>query len=237
MALASKDGQQIGPWVFCKDFFQDAIRGYLNGISSGIWGYTYNPKTDPAIDMENARVMMTNSADPDFVNKIPAVLDFLNQVEKKMKISLTKAYECENPPASYKKSGVFLFVGDKAWLQSSAALSMWTLLMRNGVVHTVGDKFNDTLDDIIKGKLKPAQRNDHLYLKFGKPGIDLVLENGVEKAFGKDVKKNYAASIATHTIHHNGGIVSYGTAVCAKTWPHWLHPEPPKEPVPGICYG
>jgi hypothetical protein len=237
MALCSEDGRQIGPWVFCKDFFQDAIKGYLNGISSSIHGYVYDPKTQPPIDMENARVLMTDANNPQYRQKIADVLDLLNRVEKDMGLEPTVALECKNPPSKYEKAGVFLFVGDKAWLQSSAALSMWTLLMRNGVVHKSGDAYQHTLSCIIIGKTKPAQSNDHIYLKWARPGIDLVIKQGIEKVFGKDIKKNYAASIPTHILHHNGGIVSFGAGKTQGTWPHWLQPIPLKEQAPYICFG
>lgn len=236
MALCSADGQQIGDFVFCKDFFQDAIKGFLNDMSSSIYGYSYNPKTQPPIDMKNTRVLMTDSSNPNLSDKVPAVLDFLNQVEKEMKLKPTKALVCDDPPSSYKKAGVTLYVGDPAWLQSSAALSMYTLLMRNGTVHTVGVNWRKTLDGIIAGKIYPAQENDATYLRYGKPGIDLIIEKGIVKVFGDDVKKNYAAKISTGTIHHHGGIVSFGSAKCAGTWPHWIHPPKPKSEPPSFCF-
>lgn len=234
LALVSADNEQIGPFVYCKDFFQDAIRGFVNDISSGIWGYTYDPKKQPPIDLKKVRVLLAHDKDPDFLKKVPALVDLLNQIEKKMGLSLTTATIVNDPPAKY-KSGVVMLVGDGAWLRSSASLSMYTLLARNGLVHKSGTPFNKTLEDIMSGKLPAGQKNDGTYMKYGKPGIDLIIAKGIDEVFGTDTKANYKASVPTHTIHHYGGIVAFGSGKTEATWPNWKHPKEKSNP-PGECF-
>lgn len=234
LALVSANNEQIGDFVYCKDFFQDAIKGFVNDIPSGIYGYTYDPKKQPPIDLENVRVLLAHDKDKDFLEKVPAVVDLLNQIEKQMGLTLTKATVVGNPPDKY-KSGVVLLVGDGAWLRSSASLSMYTLLARNGVVHKLGTDYNKTINDIIDGKLPAGQRNDATYMKFGKPGIDLIIKDGITKVFGKSLEANYLATIPTGTFHHYGGIVAFGSGKTAKTWPNWKHPKETSNP-PGECF-
>lgn len=234
LALVSADNQQIGPFVYCKDFFQDAIKGFVNGTPSSIYGYSYNPKTQPPIDLGNVRILLAHDKDADFLKKVPAVLDLLNQVEKKMGLSLTTWSVVTDPPAKY-KSGVALLVGDGAWLRSSASLSMYTLLARNGLVHKVGTSFDKTIQAIINGELPAGQRNDSTYMKYGKPGMDLIIELGIDKVFGKETKANYKGTVPTGTIHHYGGIVAFGSGKTAKTWPDWKHPKETSNP-PGECF-
>ena len=234
MALCSKKNEQIGPFVFCKDFFQDAIKGHLNGVESGIWGYKYNPKKQPPIDLDNIRILLRNTSDAQFLKKVDGVKDLLNQIEKKMGLELTKVYECESPP---NKSGVALLVGDGSWSRSSVSLSMYTLLARNGLVHEIGSPFQKTINSIIEGKKKGGQQNDGLYLKYGKPGVDLILELGIDKVFGKKTAANYLGNVPTSTIHHFGGIVAFGSrhSHTVKQWPNWKFPEETLA-APGICF-
>lgn len=234
LALCSAKGEQIGPFVYCKDFFQDAIKGFVNNTSSSIYGYSYNPKTQPPIDLGNVRILLAHDKDADFLKKVPAVLDLLNQIEKKMGLALTTATVADEPPAKY-KSGVVLLVGDGAWLRSSASLSMYTLLARNGLVHPKGESYESTINSLILGKLPAGQRNDGTYMKFGKPGIDLIIKKGIDEVFGTNLKANYKDTISTSTIHHYGGIVAFGSGKTAATWPNWKHPKEVSNP-PGECF-
>ena len=100
LALCSDDNRQIGTFVLCKDFFQDAILAYLYNRTCGIYGYSYNPKTMPPVPQKNLKVFIANSKDAELGKKIPNTIDFLNQIEEKMGIQNTIAKECENPPKS-----------------------------------------------------------------------------------------------------------------------------------------
>src|SRR5260221_1427887 len=92
MALCSAKNEQIGPFVFCKDFFQDAVFAFLNKKKVSEYSYTYDPAASPAIDLTSTRVLIANEDDPKFSQKLPLILDFLNNLEEKMGIELTKGY-------------------------------------------------------------------------------------------------------------------------------------------------
>jgi hypothetical protein len=237
MALCSANGEQIGPFVYCKDFFQDAIRGFLNKEVSKIYKYTYTPGKDAEVDMDATRILMTNSGDPKFLDKVPAVLDFINQFSAALGVGQVDAVTCDDPPFAYKGCGVVLFIGDKRMMHSSALLSAYTLLLRNGTIHPEGGTYLETLDAIISGKIKPAQQNDKIYLENSKPGLDLILAKGIMNVFGEDMKKNYPSSKQTETskIHHFGGIVAFSSGKSKEYFPDWIYPKELSTP-PSVCF-
>jgi hypothetical protein len=237
MALCSANGEQIGPFVYCKDFFQDAIRGFLNKEKSNIYKYTYTPGKDANIDLENTRILMTNSGDVKFLDKVPAILDFINQFTANLGVQQTDAVTCDDPPFAYKECGVMLFIGDKKMMHSPALLSAYTLLLRNGTMHSYGTSYLETLEGIISGKIKPAQQNDSIYLENGKPGLDLILAEGIMKVFGNDMKKNYPSEkqMPTSKIHHFGGIVGFSSGRSKEYFPHWQYPIKLSKP-PSVCF-
>jgi hypothetical protein len=237
MALCSARGEQIGPFVYCKDFFQDAIRGFLNKEKSDIYHYTYTPGKDADIDLDATRILMTNSGDAKFLDKVPAILDFINQFRRNLGVQQTDAVTCDNPPLAYKSCGVAHFIGDRMWMHSSALLSAYTLLLRNGTMHTYGKPYEETLEGIISGKIKPAQQNDKIYLENGKPGIDLILAKGIMSVFGDHMKKNYpsAKQMPTSKIHHFGGIVGFSSGKSREYFPDWEYPTELSKP-PAVCF-
>lgn len=235
VALCSDDNEQIGPFVFCKDFFQDAIVAFLHKTTCSIYGYSYDPSTMPACPQKELKVLIADSGDAALESKIPGVLDLLNQVEKQLGVTLTTIHKCEKPPEKYAKCGIFLMVADKIWMHAPPLLSMWTLLARNGLMHKPGEKWGDTIQEIIDGKRTAAQKNDKVYLTFGKPGIDLVMAKGITAVFGDDMKNNYPKGQAGHTMHHWSGIVSFGSCKAKKHFPKWEYPATETNP-PGVCF-
>lgn len=234
LALCSDDNEQIGTFVYCKDFFQDAIVASLKKKSCSIYGYKYDPKTMPPIPKANLNVLLANAKDKSINKKIGSVLDFINQIEKKMGVELTTIQNCIDPPKKY--SHIYLLKADSIWMYAPPLLSMWTLLARNGLVHKKGTSYKTTINGIITGKIKPAQSNDRIYLQYAKPGIDLILKKGkdsIKDLFGKQMKNNYSCS--GHKMHHYSGIVSYGSGKGKTYFKKWTYPEKTSNP-PSICF-
>lgn len=239
LALCSDDNQQIGPFVFCKDFFQDAIVVFLHADQKKtcfIYGYKYDPKTMPPCPTKNLKVLITNAANPKLAAQIPGISDFLHQIEGKLGIQLCAVEQCDDPPDKYKKCGIWLLTADPIWMHAPPLLSGWTLLARNGLMHKVGTKWEDTVKGIIDGKIPAAQTHDRTYMTYGKPGLELILEKGIEALFGKDQLANYPLDKAGHSMHHYSGIVSFGSSMAKPHFPNWQYPEPPKEKPPSVCF-
>jgi len=216
-------------FVTCKDFFQDAVQAHFIGQERSIWNFRYNPKTDPALSLDRFRVLVGNKADPDFAGKIEAVVDFVNQYEKRVHLIRTKAYECEPTPQQFEKTGgVYMFEGSGRWMLAPPMVSLYTLLLRCGFVHKRGDDFDATCKGIIEGKInlgnkakRPAGCYDDHYLRDAQPAIKAIEEHGYARLFYKDAEKNFPASIAVGTMHDCCGIVGYSQRRIKSEMPYW----------------
>lgn len=233
-ALCSDDNNQIGPFVLCKDFFQDLILASLHNTICSIYNYQYNPKTMPAPPDKNFKVLLANSRDKEFFYKIPSLLNFINQIEERVKVEKTTISLCQDPPKQYAGCGVYLLTADKQWMHAPPLMSMWTLLVRNGTKHKIGKTWEETIQGIIDGKIPPAQVHDHTFMKFSKPGLDLIIEKGID-LFAKEKQKNYPKDKAGSAMHHYSGIVGYGSGKGKMFFPDWEYPEQSSEP-PSVCF-
>lgn len=221
-ALVSKDNKQINQFVFCKDFIQDAIEGFLNNHRVSIYGFIYDP-TKPEtllLCLEKTRLLLTNWRDKQFRFKLDNCIDFVNQFEDRLGMSRTEVMEVENAPPFYKKAGIWLFEGCKRWMQAPPMISLYTLLLRVGFSHKVGQSFEKTMKDIIAEELPTEQYSDQIYLQDAEDGIRCILEHGDQKIFGKEMKKNYP-NIGTYDMHSECGIVGFSRGFAADFCPHW----------------
>jgi hypothetical protein len=218
-ACATKT-KQCSHFVYCKDFLHDAVWAQLYNKEIEIHGFKFDSAKNP-IDLDLTRMLMANSSDEHFASKIPAVLDFIHQVEKVLKLRRTTAEICENPSEEY-DNGVFLLESSQRWMSSPPLLSMYTLLLRCGFVHTVGDDFIKTLNGIQSGDIKAYQGNDQDFLVDSRPAIDLILALGYRKIFFIDIKKNYPEYLEASVLHHDFGIRGYCWATETKSRiPYW----------------
>lgn len=220
-ALLSKDYEQCCPFVYCRDFLQDAVQGHIQNIKRRIYAFYYDPEVDLPIYTKKLRLIFTNSKDGELYNKIPNCLDFIHQIEDRINIrQKTKIYECDNPPKKYEKSGVWLLEANRRWLASPPMLSMYTLMIRIGFVHKKDTFFEDTIDGLLKGNINPYQNVDKARLKRAKSGIDKILRLGDKKIFHKTMKLNYP-NINVTTMHEQFGIVGFGDNLTKTHMPHW----------------
>ncbi len=223
-ALVNDKLQQCHDFVYCKDFIQDAVHGSLYGHTASIYGFSYNPKTQPPLSLDQLRVVLVNNADKNMRDKIPNVIDFLAQFCKKMKLKPSKAYEAANPPKGY-KSGAFMIVGSGMWLNAPVLVSMYSLLMRVGFVHTKGEDAMKTIDKLVSGKVKPYQSNDTYQMTSAKKGIEQILKNGYRKHFFIDTKKNYPEGCNIGTMHNSSGIVAFSQGSSKSVCKYWTNVE------------
>ena len=100
-AMVSADNHQCSPWMYCKDYVQDAIHGRLNNKRNRIYGFCYNPKAVHQPCLTSLKLLVANSSDGTLRKKIPNCMDFLNQIEEHLGISKTVISECAKPPIKY----------------------------------------------------------------------------------------------------------------------------------------
>lgn len=239
VALSNSKGQQVGPFVWCKDFLHDALRARIHATPSSIYGYKTGAAELAMIDLDQPYVLLTNSDLPNLSKRLDNIQDFMQQADKAIVPwgGLTTYRPANNPPEKYAKCGVSYWTGSPLWMISPPAFSLWTLLLRNGQVHEIGRDWLETIQDIIKGKLAAGVANDGVYLEYAMPAIDLMRENGIDAVFApktkgaesatssmpedeverpawfqKTITKNYPPSnkLDIGTLHHFGGIVSFG---------------------------
>lgn len=223
-ALVNDKLQQCHDFVFCKDFIQDAVHGSLHNHTASIYGFSYNPKTQPALSFDKIRVVLVNNSDKNMRDKIPNVLDFLGQFCVKMKLKKCEGFEAETPPKNY-KYGAFMIVGSGMWFNAPVLVSMYSLLLRAGFAHTKGEDAMKTVDKLISGKLKPYQSNDASQMASAKKGIEQILKNGYRKHFFIDTKKNYPEQVNIGTLHNSSGIVAFAQGSTRSVCKYWTNVE------------
>lgn len=219
-SFISRDWKQCCPFVYCKDFLQDALMAQYHNQNVSIHGFNFHPQSNEPLYTDRLRIALTNSSDDNFADKISHVIDFLHQFERKLKLIRSQLYPVVNPPKKYKKCGVFVIESSSRWMISPPMLSMYSLLLRVGFTHKQGQKYQDTIKNLIDGKTQPYQKSDHLQIKSAEAGIDKILENGYAKIFYKDNKKNYP-NIGISTMHNYMGIVAFSQGMSRSYCKHW----------------
>jgi len=207
-SFVSKDNKQCCPFVYCKDFLQDALMAVHHQCPVNIYGFEYIAQSCEPICSEKTRIAITNAKDSKFSEKIPAMLHFLRQVERKLKLIRTTSLRVNNPPSKYAKCGVFLLEGSSRWMLSPPMISMYSLLIRIGFVHTIGDSYEKTIENVAKGTVNPYQSNDKVQIEKAKSGIEKILKYGYAKLFWKDIVKNYP-KVNTSSMHNYFGIMAF----------------------------
>lgn len=223
-AFLSEDFEQIHQLVWCKDFLQDAIHAHINQTKASIYGFTYEYGVNKPLYFSKTRLMISNWKDSEFRDKIPACLELLCSIEDQLKMHKTKVYEADDLPPIYRKSGVFIFDGSPRWMKSPPMISLYSLLIRMGMIHTSGESFEDTFNKIKKGETYFGS-GDKSQLSGAKKAIDLILERGDQTVFYPDIEKNYPSSASVDTMHNRMGIQSYSAGCAKNDIPHWYRFE------------
>lgn len=143
--------EQCHIWVKCRDFLPDAVRATIINEKFSIYGFIFDPSTNPKIDLHTMRMLVYK---PDmhydkevvleqFEDKMLAGLILLNYYEKMMGIELSTLCRTKT---DYKKTPVYLFIGAPEWMESPFLVSLYTFLIRLGDKQI---KFKHK-DDLIK---------------------------------------------------------------------------------------
>jgi len=218
--FASENDEQCGPFAFCKDYLQDAIYGLVNNKEASIYGYSYSPEDKQQPSIKKIKILLTNSSDVLLKNKIPGCIDFLNQIEDKLKIKKSVFKECIDPPDKYKSCGVWEVVGSKRWLRSPVMISLYTLLIRVGFSHKKGN-YDDTISKITNNKMRTYQPVDKSRLISAMPGINRIFEEGDRNIFKSPIKSNFPDSVGVGIVHGTLGIVGFSQESAKPYVPKW----------------
>jgi hypothetical protein len=232
-AFLSERYTQIHQLVWCKDFMQDVIFASVTGTPTSIYGFAYDPSVDPPLYREKTRLMLNSYKDANFGSKVlDGLRDFLHQIEKQLKMQRTIFEKVANPHPRYKKSGVYIVNGSKRWMHSPPMISLYTMLLRVGLLHTKGDPFQATIASVKNGKLEPyygrtSGDNDSRLLKQTCKGLNRIMRHGDRKLFHRKIEKNYpertksGMKFSIYTIHDTCGMVGFSNGSTATCFPHW----------------
>lgn len=208
-ALVSDNFEQCHEFVLCKDFLHDVYYSTINKKEFNLYKFSYNPFYMPKPCMKEARILLTNGKDKNFSLKIPAVCEFINQIENDLGMKKTTARACSKPPSEYSKSGIYIFQGDRRWIVAPSMLSLYSLLLRIGFVHKPGNSYQDTLSALKKRKLTPYQSKDIYWFKCSEMAFAEIMNNSDKSLFSKNFADNYPKNLSMDSIHNKLGIIAF----------------------------
>ncbi len=230
--------QQACTFVYCKDFLHDAVWAMVNKTKWEVWGFKYDTAKDVPLDLGNCVFALRNTSykgkPEDFHQAREACQEFLNKLEAKMGFQPTRIYEVPN-----KSAPCWLIVGDKGWQHAPPMVGLFTLVIRVGFMHQLGDSADTTLQKAKDGKIKIgtdsgyAGNRDCAYISSAWKGIQAILKHGLD-IFYEKMKDNYPADLPKRgaSLHDQFGPVNFTSAATKKNargdWtgsrkamPHW----------------
>lgn len=218
-ALVSDNFEQCHPFVWCKDFLHDVIFATIHQKKFDIYRFFYDSERNPKACLKEIRLLVTNSKDSKLPAKIEACIEFLNQIEEAFGIPNSKVRKCLKAPQQY-KYGVYLFQGNKRWLNAPPMISLYSFLIRIGLCHQVGTSYSTTINLVKSGIIKPYQPKDSKWLYEIEPSIHKIMKYSDKKIFYRDITKNYPKHLLIDRVHNNLGIMSFATDMRLKAAGH-----------------
>ena len=154
-ALLSKNYEQAHQLVLCKDLLLSAAYGSILNTETESYGFEYDPYENPPICTDKIMLMVCNWRDKQFAEKAQKCVLMLNQIERLLKMTPSVVRKVSNPPAFYRKAGVYIFEGDKRWINAPPMLSLYSLLIRLGLASEHNKSVIKTLVKFRTKQLKP----------------------------------------------------------------------------------
>jgi hypothetical protein len=228
-AFLTENYRQIHQLVWCKDFMQDAIYGHMNQKKVSIYGFRYDPEVDPPLYMDKTRFMLANWKDANFgTHVLENLRPFLNAIEEQLKMARTVFEKSIAPPSRYRKAGVYIANGSKRWMKSPPMISLYTLLLRIGMVHDPKDDPLETIRKVRMGKTSSYYgTSDRGILETSEAGLSRILEHGDRRLFHREMEKNYppitksGLKFSVFTLHDGCGLSAFSKGHTKNEFPHW----------------
>lgn len=200
---------QCTQYVKCRDFLNDVIRGILQKSPISIYGFKYNPETDPPIDMENISLLYKDP-NKDVEPAVLKAIKIINYYESVLKENYSSYILVDKNTA--------IITGPKIWLRSQVLTSLYTLLFRvaeldfevnNENIQNLKKVYEDFITEQKKEGLPIS--GDLSYLNRIYKNLDVFLAN-YKKVLKLD-KNDYDPillnkSISLHNFHNYTGIVT-----------------------------
>lgn len=221
--------EQVTTFVYCKDFLHDAIWAFLNQTKVSIWSFKYDYAKDKPLQMDRTVLAFRNTQyqknPEEFHDKLNACLEFLHGVEGLLKFRPTQIHQVE-----HEAGPCWLILADRRWQLAPTLISLYTLFVRIGVFHTLGESIDQTITRAEKGQIKIgsdghyAGNKDCSYVQQARKGIDIILRHGAA-IFHPTPEENYPKELIKKGLHDSYGIVNFTLRKPEKTMPYWYRDE------------
>jgi len=199
-AILGSKGEQIGPWMKCKDYIQDTIWAGKAKKSCSVYGFSYKHGVDPEPCL--SRLMLALRWPSKSLPQMARMLINTKRVVEDLETRL-KVPKFERTRFTRVKDSHFIVSGSPVWLKSSHTVSFFSFLIRGSLLNETG-RLETSRDS------SPVKK-DVYYLLTGKKFIKNLLENGVDS-----LESNWNVESANNL--HNHGFVHYSTnKLSAKT--------------------
>ena len=196
--------------VIRRDFLHDALRTRITGVRSSIYGFIYDVKTHPPIDLKRTRMLVKKSGVKKeeyatILANMKRAKKIINHFEDLAGVSKTKLEEI----ADVKGIPVYLFTGPPFWQKSPQLISLFTFLIRLGVKNITFKDEESMKKALEEVSVKPADRdNDTAYLKTCYDKLHIVIKNWKVLFSNKDKDIIFPKTLGIGTFHNQAGIVS-----------------------------
>lgn len=220
IGIISNDGNQIGPFVRCKDYIMDVVWAHNVKKPFTLYGFNYsNPETLPMPTYRlNLCVTWKNKTKEDMEQYLNNTLKTIVDIEDKSKVParahtyFSNVMMFKNQFNDNKEQPYFIVYGSYFWRRNVESITFFVTSMRLGLLNKEGTW--ESLLKISQKDLGPNQSfNDISYLGYGKPYMELLKKKGVLALPKQDWSKFSTAG----SVHGQG-------------FTRWKPPEPPKPP-------
>ena len=213
----------------------------MNKTAWSVFRFNYDFAKDLPLDMNNCvfafRNTMYKNKEDEFHGQLESCQQFLAGIEAKLGFQPSQIYKVDHDG-----SPCWLVIGDKGWQHAPPLVGLYTLLIRLGFMHKLGESADATLELAKEGKItigdnsNYAGNKDCTYIKQSWPGIQVLFEHGLA-VFNEKMEDNYPADLPKlgRSLHDHFGPVSFSEKLSKKAMPswykeeHWGPEEVPKE--------
>lgn len=189
--------ETIIPITACKDYLNDVVYNELTNKEIAAYGLKITKKTNlldnerfwivtKILDVKGGTQYAKQSEDEELLkNNRENLLNFINQIEQKIKIDTSEFLTCEND------ENIIAINAPIFWMQGTYLISLYTLLLRVGLYYK-GEDVMEYLKDF-------KHRSEEVYM------IKNILPK-LEKLFNNYVPKTQDFGNKVGTAIHNYGI-------------------------------
>lgn len=194
-AILSDFGYQIGPWIQCKDYVQDAVWGAMFGFDVSVYGFRWSPVDD--LPRASLRKLMLAMRYPGEEDELPKMLSNVKKTVENLE-SRIRIPKCQRTRFSSITDGYFVVYGSHHWLKATHTISFFTFLLRSSMNNSGG-----TVETI--GTTPPVKK-DTYYHETGKKYIKTLIKNGIDGI--ESNWEQYSKARDSQRVH-NGGFVNF----------------------------